>query len=99
MAIVQGGQIGEIVKNGKGIKQYQAINTDDLEYCWRHPITLTSDWKNPNKEDKKKLDKIRLKESFTKEKDGKLHKFRFCPKCWQMVEWTKVPKGSDKNDI
>ena len=34
--IIPGGQIGEVVKNGKGIKQYQAVDTDKIEYCWKH---------------------------------------------------------------
>jgi hypothetical protein len=90
--IVQGGQIGQIVRKGEKVEnQYQAINTDDLEYCWRHNIYLNSDWRNPNKEDQKKLDKIRLMPSETKDKDGKIHKARYCKKCFQQVEWTKQP--------
>lgn len=90
--IIPGGQIGEIVEEGRvQEKQYQPVDTDGLEYCWRHPITLTSDWKNPNPEDKTKLDKIRLVEGQTKEKDGSRKKFRYCPKCFQTVYYTKTP--------
>ncbi len=90
--IVPGGQVGELASKGKAVeKQYQAVNTDTLEYCWLHNLTLTSDWKNPSPEDKKKLDKIKLKDAQFTEKDGKIHKFRVCPKCGQIVEWTKQP--------
>lgn len=87
--IIAGGEIGNIVKNGKVTeRQYQSVNTDTLEYCWRHHPTLTSDWKNPSPEDKKKLDKIRLKDYEVWDKD-KLVKARFCPKCFQTVFYTK----------
>jgi len=90
--IIPGGQIGEIASKGRvAEKQYQAVNTDDLSYCWRHNLTLTSDWKNPSKEDQKQLDKIRLIPQQITEKDGTVHKFRFCKKCWSMVEYTKIP--------
>ena len=92
MVVIAGGQIGEIASKGRVTeKQYQAVDSDTLSYCWRHALTLTSDWKNPNKEDKKQLDKIRLKPQQIIEKDGTIHKFRFCPKCWAMIEYTKKP--------
>jgi hypothetical protein len=90
--LIPGGQIGEIVKDGViQEKQYEAVNTDTLEYCWLHPYTLTSDWRNPNAEDKKKLDKIRLKEGKIYKEDGSVKKFRYCPKCQQVVWYTKEP--------
>jgi hypothetical protein len=88
--IIPAYQSGEVAEGGKIVsKQYQPIDTDTLEYCWRHSLELTSDWKNPNKEDKKKLDKIKLKEGEITEKDGTIKKFRFCPACFQHVEYTK----------
>jgi len=91
--IIKGGQTGETVENGKILaKQYQPIDTDTLEYCWKHPnTTLTSDWKNPNPEDKKKLDKIKLEHREMKEKDGTISKFRICPKCYNFISYTKIP--------
>jgi hypothetical protein len=89
--IVPGGNIGEVVSK-KGVeKQYQPVDTDTLSYCYRCNPTLTSDWKHPNEEDKKQLDKIRLKYCQNKNKDGSYHKFRFCPKCYLTVEFTKIP--------
>lgn len=88
--LIAGGEIGQIVKNGKVTeRQYQKVDTDSLIYCWRHPITLTSDWKNPSPEDQKKLDKIRLVEGETKNKDGTWTKFRWCRKCGNTVYYTK----------
>lgn len=90
--IIQGGESGQVAKNGKLLeKQYQTVDTDNLEYCWKHPITLTSDWKNPNEWDKKKLDKIKLLPREIVEKDGTVNKFRICPSCWLIVPYTKVP--------
>jgi hypothetical protein len=90
MSIIQGGEVGQIVNNGKVTKQYEAINTDSLEYCWRHQLRLTSDWKNPSEEDKKKLEAIRLIPGEVKDKEGNVKKFRFCPKCYQVVNYTKL---------
>lgn len=92
MAIIPAGEIGQIVKEGKLIeKQYQPFDTDKIDYCWRHSITLHSDWKNPSEEDQKKLNKVKLQPAITVNKDGSLHKFRWCPKCYQQVEYTKQP--------
>jgi len=89
--LIPGGQIGERASKGRITeKQYQAVNTDKLDYCWRHPITLTSDWKNPSPEDKKQLEEIRLKETEVKNKDGSITKSRFCPKCFVSVPYTKL---------
>lgn len=86
-------QSGEVVENGKlKSKLYNTLDTDKLIFCWRHSLTLTSDWKNPNKKDKDKLDEIRLQNEWIKDKKGMEHKFRFCPKCYQQVLWTKIPK-------
>ena len=87
---VIGGEIGQVVKGGKVEKQYQKIDTDTLDFCWLHNITLTSDWKNPNEEDKKKLEKIRLIERESKGKDGDIIKFRMCPKCYLIVKYTNT---------
>ena len=88
--IIPGGQIGEIASKGRvAEKQYQAVDTDTLSYCWRHNLTLTSDWKNPNKEDQKQLDKIRLVEGETKNKDGTWTRFRWCRKCGNLIYYTK----------
>jgi hypothetical protein len=92
---VPGGQIGEIADKGKVLeKQYQPVDTDVLKYCWRHSIELTSDWQNPSPEDAKKLAKIKLKEGQVTEieadtKKVKIIKFRFCPKCFITVAYTK----------
>jgi len=88
--IIPAGEMGQIVKEGKIVeRQYQPFDTDKTDYCWKHSIELTSDWKNPNEEDKKKLEKIRLIPAETTEKDGKVDKFRICKKCWNKVEYTK----------
>lgn len=86
--IISGGEIGQVVKEGKVEKQYQAVNTDTIDYCWNHSPTLTSDWKNPNDEDKKKLEEIRLKVIECTNKDGSKYKVRFCSKCKQVVQYT-----------
>lgn len=92
MALIPAGEIGQIVKNGKITeRQYQTVNTDTLDFCWRHNIILTSDWKNPNEEDKKKLEKIRLVKYQIKEKDGTFTKLRYCPECYQTVQYTVKP--------
>jgi hypothetical protein len=88
--IIPGGETGEVVDKGKIVrKEYQKVDTDTLEYCWLHNLELTSDWKNPNEEDKKKLDQIRLKAGEVTDKKGNIKKFRFCPKCMQTIEYTK----------
>jgi hypothetical protein len=87
--IVAGGEIGQVVENGKVTKQYQALDTDMFDYCWNHSPTLTSDWNNPNEEDKKKLNEIKLKVIECTNKDGTKYKVRFCPKCKQVVQYTK----------
>ncbi len=90
--IIPGGLVGQIVEKGKlKENQYQPVNTDSLEYCWLHNLTLTSDWKHPNAEDKKKLDKIRLVEAETIEPDGTSKKFRYCQKCGNTVYYTNTP--------
>jgi hypothetical protein len=85
-------QIGEVAKDGQIVeKQYKAFNTDTVDFCWLHNLTLTSDWKNPNEEDKKKLEKVRLEPCEVTERDGSVTKFRRCIKCGQIVRWTNTP--------
>lgn len=86
--IISAGEIGQVVKDGKVERQYKPFDTDTIDYCWNHSPTLTSDWRNPNDEDKKKLDEIRLKQVECTNKDGSKYKVRFCPKCKQVVQYT-----------
>ena len=89
--IIPAFQNGEVVSKLGVEKQFKPIDTDTLEYCFRHSLTLTSDWKHPNKEDQKQLDKIRLIHNEVKNKDGTITKSRYCPKCWTNVSYTKNP--------
>ncbi len=90
--MIPGGQIGEIADKGKlKEKQYQAVDTDDLEYCWLHNLNLKSDWRIPSIEDQIRLNRIRLVPGTVIGKDGKTHKYRYCPKCHQIVYYTKEP--------
>lgn len=89
--IIPSFESGQIVENGKlKSRQYNTLDTDRLEYCFRHSLTLTSDWKNPSPKDQKRLDKIKLKEYVFNDK-GKLKKARFCPKCLNTVFYTRQP--------
>ena len=90
--IIPGHQIGEIVKDGKLVKkQYKPIDTDTIPFCWLHNLKLTSDWRDPNEYDKKKLHEIRLTKHKITEKDGTSRYIRMCMKCHRILEYTKQP--------
>jgi len=69
---------------------YESLDSDSIEFCWLHNFNMTSEIDNPNPADKKKLDRIRLVEGHSTDKEGKEEKFRFCPKCYQVVTYTHV---------
>ncbi len=83
--IIVGPQIGEIVKDGKKIRE------EHIVWCARHDLTV-KDPKHPTQEEKEKFEKATMKDYLLLDKDGLETRGKICPRCHQTVVVYKETK-------